>query len=872
MAFHAGKVLILGAAAALAFEAGLSGQAAAQSNEMAVTTPAVGLTPAAEAARAQAQYIYGQLISANAAGLKAVTTDPDFKKSLADLQAYYRAFGTTGLMMLKSGHDPATSLIAAAVAGEVVPFFDSIKKDYKKGLNDKALSELEKKVAGELLNKAAGQAVKLPPTAHQTAKVAAKFLMAYENGFIDKVAPSGFAPLLEKNSMTAAWLEDIRALQRAPVPSTSSSQPTSSQAAAPQTAPPSSAGPTAQPPAKLASTPPARVDPRPTVSSSPAVRTAGPGGISLSKAAAERLPLDLSIEAASVKDGRIVLSGRKDTQATIDAALFLTALRATCESRDPYFSLDPDDTAAWMQDTNKAGEELLAHIKNDRQGKLQSGVTRKTPSILKFRTISANASYPAYWSSLLSKYPNLRSKLVFSPEWLRQTRFGEILYKADVLLKELAGGAPVLGVASLRASSIDSYVPATQFTAAKRLLYKYHNVDDKVSTLAGGRIWYDLTETSSAPTTKPENPVPFNSELNTLLRKRDLLFNASDVSLVNFSPPQRDGMLDISQVYPRMYVRVRDPKTNRDAAGSFPGVDELAAKANASPQKYAAAYQEFQLLVEVFRAYVVAVHTKKLEPRLCASLPKQLLDAEKVSAALPMYHPTDLALTLGWYEYSDGRFRRGIGASGSLFQGGVSVGATRLFTVTEAKITDTPLLREMTIETAKVIPEPIWHNETNRRFISFAIDTDPKTAMPAPAPSAPQQATGNSTIRECPTREWDCVMAQSSDIMRHNEGVMNRNRLKMMTGGYVPLEQLLPLPTLPDLPIREVARVELALVAPSCDAKSYFTMRKTGRTRKQASEDCSPLPNFPACTAERYFTIRSAGKSQADAEKQCGKK
>jgi hypothetical protein len=38
----------------------------------------------------------------------------------------------------------------------------------------------------------------------------------------------------------------------------------------------------------------------------------------------------------------------------------------------------------------------------------------------------------------------LRSKLVFHPEGLRDTRFGEILYKADVLLKELSSGIPVL--------------------------------------------------------------------------------------------------------------------------------------------------------------------------------------------------------------------------------------------------------------------------------------------------------------------------------------------------------------------------------------------------------------------------------------------
>jgi hypothetical protein len=199
----------------------------------------------------------------------------------------------------------------------------------------------------------------------------------------------------------------------------------------------------------------------------------------LTKAAAERMPLNLSIEGAFVKDGRIVLSGRKNPEATIDAALFLTALRATCEGRDPYFSLDPDDTSVWLQETKKAGAELLSHIKSDIGWTLQQRATRKTSSILKFRTFSASQSYPVYWSSILNRYPNLRSRLVFAPEWLRQTRFGEILYKADVLLKELAGGAPALGTPFLRASKIDDYISATQITAARGLLFKYHNLNDR---------------------------------------------------------------------------------------------------------------------------------------------------------------------------------------------------------------------------------------------------------------------------------------------------------------------------------------------------------------------------------------------------------
>ena len=48
-------------------------------------------------------------------------------------------------------------------------------------------------------------------------------------------------------------------------------------------------------------------------------------------------------------------------------------------------------------------------------------------------------------------HPNFKAQLVFRPEWLRQTRFGEILYKGDLLLKELSEGVPLLGATELRA-------------------------------------------------------------------------------------------------------------------------------------------------------------------------------------------------------------------------------------------------------------------------------------------------------------------------------------------------------------------------------------------------------------------------------------
>ncbi|PZR87147.1 MAG: hypothetical protein DLM68_08835, partial [Hyphomicrobiales bacterium] len=55
------------------------------------------------------------------------------------------------------------------------------------------------------------------------------------------------------------------------------------------------------------------------------------------------MPVNIALDGAYYKDGRLVLSGRSDTNSGFDAALFRTALRAACEPTDPYFSLDPVD-------------------------------------------------------------------------------------------------------------------------------------------------------------------------------------------------------------------------------------------------------------------------------------------------------------------------------------------------------------------------------------------------------------------------------------------------------------------------------------------------------------------------------------------------
>src|SRR5262249_39295009 len=152
------------------------------------------------------------------------------------------------------------------------------------------------------------------------------------------------------------------------------------------------------------------------------------------------------------------------TAHSIDAALFLTSLRLACESVDPYFSLDPLEGAAWYREGHEATEAFWKRIEGSFKKQLN---IRQKDSQFWIKTISAKRDYPQIWASMESNYPNLKSELVFRPTWLSDTRFGEILYKADVLLKELSGGIPVLEPGPLRAAKIENYVSSGARFAAQ---------------------------------------------------------------------------------------------------------------------------------------------------------------------------------------------------------------------------------------------------------------------------------------------------------------------------------------------------------------------------------------------------------------------
>jgi hypothetical protein len=191
--------------------------AAAQTDMiMAGSTAAVARRDNAIAA---AKLIADRLGAVNAAGLKSVASDPDFRSAVSDLSDYIRAAGAAGLTTLKLTHDPQLAIMAAYLAGEYTDkkgLILGLKSSPGRTLSDYAVS----KIADAIVKHTGGTGV--PTIGWDAARVGARFIMAYESGVIDSIAPNGLRPLLEKNTTTRKWLNNVdTALRASPAAPTS---------------------------------------------------------------------------------------------------------------------------------------------------------------------------------------------------------------------------------------------------------------------------------------------------------------------------------------------------------------------------------------------------------------------------------------------------------------------------------------------------------------------------------------------------------------------------------------------------------------------------------------------------------------------------
>ncbi|MGY3485440.1 hypothetical protein ACVW1C_003323 [Bradyrhizobium sp. USDA 4011] len=483
-----------------------------------------------------------------------------------------------------------------------------------------------------------------------------------------------------------------------------------------------------QPNAKIAARAPALNSglSSPSISSASAPKTQGvaaAGGVSLSRAAADRMPLEFALDASALSDGKIVLSGRA-SKTRMDAALFLTALRAACGDRDPYFSLDPDNGALWSQQGDQASDEFWEKIKRDFPSDAPAQAKNAQPGV-NIRTVSATQDYPGIWHDISPHYPNFHAKLVFYPEWLRQTRLGEVLYKADVLLKELSSGVSILVPGKLRAAAIQGYLSADVEYAAKALLTGTRDQLAGHPQWHGSRLWFEITP-SELPTTIMNEVAARSSfddpALRSLLQSKGLIRTANQ-SVHNASFFLRHGsVFDLSQVNPIMFVRVHDPATNEDLSDHDPRLDGLATDVSARFDQYAKFYEELGLLREVFRAYIAARKITEANDRLCGALDAMpLLDSEKLAGRLPEYHPSELFVTIASYSTASRKGGQTLFVKASSMSGGVSI-AGQKFVETAMRDGETTVTRSVEAALAGVNlgqPDAI---DSDRKFISFIVD------------------------------------------------------------------------------------------------------------------------------------------------------
>jgi hypothetical protein len=477
--------------------------------------------------------------------------------------------------------------------------------------------------------------------------------------------------------------------------------------------------------------------PRSTVTGfTPQVRTAyvahRPGGISLSKAAAERMALNIDLEGLHYSDGQVVLSGRPNSRNGIDAALFLTAIRTACEAADPFFSLDPDDGKAWSDEGRGASKAVWERLKGDfawtPKEPANRGRNATIPDGLTMRTIAVRRDVPRIWSQMEGRYPHLRAQLVFRPAWLRETRFGEILYKADVLLKELTSGVSIVepGNGKLRAAGIPGYVAPHMRRVAAGI---FDPAKDKEPEFRSHRLWFDLMPQSAARADAAPAPLPRvdpsrNPALYGLLAKKGYVGAGSPAPIQKTAFYLSEGAIDLSQVYPKMFVRRHDHATQRDISGTDAYLNLLSWDVNERTERYASAYKELRDLTEVFRAYVASVKIVRQDPGVCPSVRAQpLYPAEKTASPLPAFHPSELFINVVRYVSRQGNKRLMSLHSGTSVSGGIALRGQEFYEASAVAM-ETEVIADLKRELARSAPaaaRPVWTGSSGRQFVTLNL-------------------------------------------------------------------------------------------------------------------------------------------------------
>jgi hypothetical protein len=312
------------------------------------------------------------------------------------------------------------------------------------------------------------------------------------------------------------------------------------------------------------------------------------------------------------------------------------------------------------------------------------------------------------------------------------------MYKADVILKELADGAPVLEPSTtLRAAMVDRYVSAASRNAGKALLAQLEGnmPSDQSDSNRGFRLWFDFVPQSADTHLTPLPPAPPGPRPRSLaatagpsVELRRLMTSGGFWGTPDYDEriatlTSDDHTIDLSNIYPKMFVRIHDIAKHQDLEGNDPDLSELAQDVNRRIDRYAAAYPELQALLEVFRAYVAAVRISREGPLLCAKIRSiPLLDAERPAGLLPEHYSSEIFLTVAKYTYSTGQQRSQLTIKRDAVSGGVSFQG-KLFYERALRPGQTRITQVIKSELAQFMPRVEWTGGSGHQFIALTVDS-----------------------------------------------------------------------------------------------------------------------------------------------------
>jgi hypothetical protein len=317
-----------------------------------------------------------------------------------------------------------------------------------------------------------------------------------------------------------------------------------------------------------------------------------PGGIKLNNVPADAVAQRLDIRALAFDpvSGKLIIEGTASRH-EFDLGIFQTVLRLAAEEDEPFFSLNEANVGDF--DTILSDISRRIHDKYVRPG--DAAMARRLASVgLRIPLKDGRECYfadiarldPDIHRASLAGYDN-REEKVYSPEWLRYTKVGRILYEADTHIKSIVAG--------------------------------FREVDGEIK----------LADVWDVPGFEP-----------TFLRERGKAGRAN-LELAVADVATTRNRVDLSSVKPKLVYVERKAGTTQD----LPPTDEhkrIVDHFDRNWQAYVDRVPPLAELMMVYRAYVAARYLTAKQPRL----KQQILDFGSPNALdiWPLYVPAPMAV------------------------------------------------------------------------------------------------------------------------------------------------------------------------------------------------------------------------------------